>query len=231
MSESPFEMRFDPQTIKHLGVRMYSTISPALAEIISNSYDADASRVIVMFEIIDGNTMSITIQDNGMGLSYDDITEKFLVIGRNRRECDGDKPSPKYGRLPIGKKGLGKLALFGLAATITIRTTQNCLRNAFVLDWNDLMKAEGVYKPKAIIVNEKSRNESGTIITLSGLKQKEYDINQIADSLSRIFIFDKDFSLSLKTSYGDTVVVDNKRKYGTFGIVNISSVSKHPKCI
>jgi len=42
MSESPLEMRFDPQTINHLGLRMYSTLPPALAEIISNSYDADA---------------------------------------------------------------------------------------------------------------------------------------------------------------------------------------------
>jgi hypothetical protein len=45
MTESPFEMRFDPQTIKHLGVRMYSRLAPALAEIISNAYDADANNV------------------------------------------------------------------------------------------------------------------------------------------------------------------------------------------
>ena len=45
MSESPLEMRFDPQTINHLGLRMYSTLPPALAEIVSNSYDADAENV------------------------------------------------------------------------------------------------------------------------------------------------------------------------------------------
>ncbi len=47
MPESPLERRFDPQTINHLGIRMYSTLPPALAEIISNSYDADAKKCII----------------------------------------------------------------------------------------------------------------------------------------------------------------------------------------
>ena len=48
MAES-FEMRFDPKTIEHLGVRMYSTLPPALAEMISTAYDADTGRVRLKF--------------------------------------------------------------------------------------------------------------------------------------------------------------------------------------
>ena len=115
-------LKFEPKTIEHLGVKMYATLPPALAELISNSYDADASEVLVMFNEKNGSPVSITVQDNGCGMSFNDIQEKFLAIGRDRRQTDGDIPSPKYGRLPTGKKGLGKLALFGIAKEITIDT-------------------------------------------------------------------------------------------------------------
>ena len=51
MTVSPFEMRFDPQKINHLGLRMYSSLPPALAEIISNSYDADAENVTITLSL------------------------------------------------------------------------------------------------------------------------------------------------------------------------------------
>ena len=95
MTESPFEMRFDPQTIKHLGVRMYSRLAPALAEIISNAYDADANNVTIALTEENGIPNEIRIEDDGTGISHDEINSKFLVIGRNRRDDEGDKPSKK----------------------------------------------------------------------------------------------------------------------------------------
>ena len=84
MSQSPFEMSFDPQTIKHLGIRMYSTLAPALAEIISNAYDADATNVTITLTEENGSPREIRIEDDGTGLSYNEINSKFLVIGRNK---------------------------------------------------------------------------------------------------------------------------------------------------
>ena len=171
MPESQLDMRFDPQTIQHLGLRMYSTLPPALAEIVSNAYDADAENVTITLIEKNDNPENIIIKDDGVGMSLDEIKEKFLVIGRNRR-IDGDEPSPKFNRLPTGKKGLGKLALFGLAKTITISTIQNKKHNEFVLDWDDLMEAKKVYHPKSTVTNQDTDKSDGTTITLSGLKRK-----------------------------------------------------------
>ena len=218
MSESQLDMRFDPQTIQHLGVRMYSTLPPALAEIVSNSYDADAENVTITLIEINGKPKEIVVKDDGMGMSLSEIKEKFLVIGRNRR-VEGDEPSPKFDRLPTGKKGLGKLALFGLAKTITISTIQNKKQNEFVLDWDDLMNAKDVYHPKSITTDKNTNEPNGTIITLSGLKRKsQFDFEGLADSLSRIFIFDDNFNLVLESSSGDKISIDNKRKYNTLAI-------------
>lgn len=216
MNNSPFELKFDPLTIKHLGVRMYSTLPPALAEIISNSYDADANNVTITLTEEDGKPKEIKVVDDGKGLSLEEINNKFLVIGRNRRNDEGDQPSAKYKRLPTGKKGLGKLALFGLAKTITILTRQNGKQNELVLDWDDLNTAQGKYLPKATRINEETKETDGTVITLTNLKRESpFDFSGLADSLSRIFIFDENFHLMIESPSGDKISIDNKRKYQT----------------
>ena len=45
MSEKQLIMSFEANTLQHLGVKLYSTIPPALAELIANSYDACVTEV------------------------------------------------------------------------------------------------------------------------------------------------------------------------------------------
>jgi len=209
-------MTFDPKTIEHLGVKMYSTLPPALAELVSNAYDADAGNVTVEFLEL-GSKKSITVKDDGMGMDSNDIQNRFLVIGRNRRKDDGDKPTPRFGRFATGKKGLGKLALFGLAKEITIDTIKNGLRNRFILNWDDLLNASGEYNPKIVLNNEETQSPNGTTIKLSQLKrQSSFEVESLADSLSKIFIADDDFKISLKKQNGDLITVDNNRRYNGF---------------
>lgn len=209
-----FELKFDPKTIEHLGVKMYATLPPALAELISNAYDADANEVTIQFFEQNGTPKSITVIDNGCGMSSKEIQSKFLVIGRNRRKDEGDGPTPIFKRLPTGKKGLGKLALFGLAKKITVDTAHEKLRNRFSLDWDNLLSAEGTYNPESDLRDSSVDKKNGTIIKLSELKRKSpFDLEAISDSLSRIFIVDDDFKIILKKNNGDPVFVTNERRY------------------
>lgn len=210
-------LKFEPKTIEHLGVKMYSTLPPALAELVSNAYDADASEVEVTFHEQSGTPISIVVKDNGCGMSFSDIQNKFLAIGRDRRQTDGDKPSPKYGRLPTGKKGLGKLALFGIAKEIIIDTVKAGKRNRFTLDWDTLYSSEGQYRPKTEVIDEVSEKPDGTYIHLKKLKRKsKFDISSIADGLSRIFITDDNFKINLKKTGGSQLeeeTVENERRF------------------
>lgn len=209
-----YELKFDPRTIEHLGVKMYSTLPPALAELISNAYDADADEVEVLFHEQNGSPVSITVKDNGYGMSSVDIQDKFLIIGRNRRSDDGDQPSPKYRRLPTGKKGLGKLALFGLAKKIVLDTKKEGKRNRFELDWDKLLGSDNVYKPDSDIQDQNTDSGDGTSITLRDLKRKSpFNLDSLADNLSKIFIVDKNFKIFLKKTDGQQVEVTNERKY------------------
>src|SRR5438105_845805 len=104
-------MRYAGGLVRHLGLSMYRGAVPALAELVSNAWDADAT--IVDIEIPFGvglKDQRIRVVDDGRGMTWDEVQKAYLVVGRDRRKTDGDKtPS---GRLVMGRKGLGKLAGF-----------------------------------------------------------------------------------------------------------------------
>ena len=86
-TEEKLQMSFDPNTIQHLGIKMYSNLPSAVAELIANSYDADANVVKVkLFE--SKNEKSICVEDDGHGMSFSEVNSCFLRIGRNRRSED-----------------------------------------------------------------------------------------------------------------------------------------------
>lgn len=74
-------MSYAPNTIEHLGAKMYSRIPNALAELIANAYDADSENVNITLTDING-VRSICVEDDGMGMTFDEINNKFLLIGR-----------------------------------------------------------------------------------------------------------------------------------------------------
>ena len=163
-NEEQLKMTFTPNTIEHLGVRMYSTLPPVIAELIANSQDADAHKV--MISLNDTATKEIIVSDDGTGMSFLDINDKFLRIGRNRRVDEGSQLSPG-GRKVIGKKGLGKLSFFGIAHEIEVRTTQNHLRNAFIMRWEDILSGDDGerqrdYSPEIKEHDIASQEENGT---------------------------------------------------------------------
>jgi hypothetical protein len=207
-------MTFDPMTIEHLGVRMYSTLPPVLAELVANAYDADASKVEIIL-IDDRTEKEIIVKDNGDGMTFDEINTKFLRIGRNRREIDGDLPTGK-GRMTIGKKGLGKLAFFGIAHEIEIITKKDSKENSFLMKWDDIKAAtQAEYKPTILKKDEPiAADEQGTIIILRDIKRtSNFNKESIANNLSRIFIFDPDFTVFIKRNNEQELPLNNEMKY------------------
>lgn len=194
------ELKFDMRTIEHLGIKMYSRLPNALAELVANAFDADAKVVNIHF--FDETEKKIIVQDNGLGMSFEEINDKFLVIGRKRRN-DDSKRETDFGRKITGKKGLGKLALFGIAKTIEIVTKKRGESSAtvFKLNWDDILNSEGSYNPTYYKI-EKDKDFQGTQITLSSLERTTgFNIEDISISLSKLFnFFNNDFKVFLYTN-------------------------------
>ena len=149
-NEEKLQLKFDPRTIEHLGIKMYSQLPYALAELVANAYDAGASNANIFLYDNDLGDKRIVISDDGDGMSYEEVRDNFLVIGRKRRDTDESRTNSK-GRKITGKKGLGKLALFGIGKVIEIETTKagESQKTVFMLDWDGILnESSGVYHPK-----------------------------------------------------------------------------------
>jgi hypothetical protein len=195
-------MEFDPNTIEHLGIQMYSTLPPVISELVSNSYDADSESVDV--NLIDDGEKKIIVEDKGHGMTFDDINTKFLKIGRNRRKASDNSLSQQATesgkRYAIGKKGIGKLSFFGISKTALIETIRDSKKNVFKLDWDILTASGANYKPEVILKDGSTTEPNGTKITLLNIKRKsDFDPSNIAYNLAKTFsIFDEaDFKVRI----------------------------------
>jgi len=162
------ELVFSPRILEHLGIASYNSIRRCLAELVTNAYDADAKEVhITLPDAIDENAI-VTLTDYGMGMSPQDLKEKFLHVGRNRRE-DGERtPS---GRLVIGSKGIGKLAGFGISSKIRITTRRNGEQSIVTIDRSVLDSLKALSEHKLDIVVSKTIKPNGTTIELLNLHE------------------------------------------------------------
>lgn len=213
------EMNFDPNVINHLGIQMYSTLPPVIAELVANAYDAEAENVKIYLN--DAREKEIIIEDDGHGMSFDEINSSFLIVGRNRRQKEQSERSRNGKRFVIGRKGIGKLAFFGIAKHIRIETVQNYLRTTFELDWEDLKKqgeVEKKYTPELLEKEDPADIRQGTKIILTEIKRKsDYDPEALALSLAKGFqIFDEpDFDVFIiyNNDEDNKIKLENKLRY------------------
>ncbi len=193
---------FDISTIDNLGVKLYSTIPPMLAELVANAWDADAHNVWI--ELSD-EKKSIEVRDDGCGMSFDELNDKFLKVGRNRRvELDAD--ATESGRPVLGRKGVGKLSMFGIGKNIIITSSKDGSTTKFELDY-DRIKDEGdSYRPEILEPDGSELNGSGTDILIKNVNRKsDFDLEGIENGLrQRFHVFSKDFAVHINND----IVID-----------------------
>lgn len=98
----PFSLGYEALTL--LGKGMYSNLWAALSELIANGIDAHAENVYVYIDMSNKSHSAIEILDDGDGMSPQEIREKYVVIGNNKRYDAADA------NWLMGRKGVGKLA-------------------------------------------------------------------------------------------------------------------------
>ena len=163
-------MSISLNALEHLGINLYSNIPAVLSEIVANAWDADAHLVTIT---VDKAAGTITIEDDGIGMDRDGVIDRFLTVGFKRREVLGE--TTPEGRLPMGRKGIGKLSIFSIAQLANVYTVSGKVRTAFKMDREVIRKAisgqvQKQYKPDEIKVWPADLNQ-GTRIVLSGLSK------------------------------------------------------------
>lgn len=210
-------LKFDPNTIEHLGISLYSKLPSVLSELVSNSWDADADNVVIDF-IDKSEGKEIIYYDDGIGMSFDELDNKFLLIGRNRRSEATEKSTDK-GRLVIGKKGLGKLSVFGICNVIEVKSVKDGKVNHFCMKIEDIKSSTtGSYTPELLTDKDTTTDESnGTTLYLKSIRRKTgFNLDEIAISLSKKFTIFDELNLLMNLNGNDQKKVTNELKFKSF---------------
>jgi len=210
---NPYSMTLSLNILNHLGINLYSNMPAVLAEVVANSWDADAEVVSIT---IDKKGKKIVIVDNGQGMTKEDINHKYLTVGYQRREVPEEAITQKWKRHVMGRKGIGKLSLFSIARNIEIHTVKDGQKSGFRMILNDIEAKikgkDGTYFPEA---NDSGASdlERGTRIVLTNLKKELHQTEAaLRKRLARRFsIIGSEFNFSIEIN--DKAIAITDRDY------------------
>lgn len=203
------EMRIGMEVLEHLGMKMYTSLPAAISEYVANAWDAGAEEVrVTVPEEPMGPDYQIRIQDDGIGMTADEADKKFLMVGRKRRREEGDVAEVlDKERRVMGRKGIGKLAGFGIAGTVDVWTSKKGEAEGiqFRMNYDSIQEEaedsdpdeKGRYKPDIVDYStDLDPNKHGTIVQLRRLDENRDQRPAISDvrrKLSRRFaVVDRD---------------------------------------
>ena len=192
-SKDPYRMEFDVYTIKHLGLQMYSTLPPVIGELVANGWDANATKVEITIPEtpIDEQTSEIVISDDGMGMSDEDVRNKYLIIGRDRRENEqSDETPPPHSRKIMGRKGIGKFSAFGIAKEIDVESVKDGEVSHFRMNYDELLEKADERKiefPPLDSTNTVSKGTKVTLRHITKFQKRRISIKRIRRGLARRF--------------------------------------------
>lgn len=188
-----YRIDIDKKVLRLLGAQLYGDTPSIISELVQNAYDADAKAVWITINT-KGND-SIVVQDNGIGMTPDEVNSRFLNIGQDRRSRFPKSPS---GRKVLGRKGIGKLAVFSLAKVVDVFSKTENEIAACRLDFDaiTLNNEDPIALDEDSVVFEKeylSENGTGTQIVLRNIqKDVSRSFNYIMNRLLRTFDVNSD---------------------------------------
>jgi DNA-binding protein H-NS len=156
----------------------FNTMPKMVWEYVANSLDAakEGEPVVV---VVDLTSNYVTISDNGLGMSRDELNNFFRMHGENVYR--------KRGKRVRGRFGTGKSAAFGLADTLRIDTSKDGIRNVVELRRDDIEKAKNgeSFAVRDIVVNEETNDEDGTLVEIRDLNIRRPNVDQVVTYIER----------------------------------------------
>lgn len=162
----------------------------ALVELVKNSYDADSKNVSIGFRSDDEKSfMEIEVNDQGHGMSREDVIGKWMVPSTKHKV--NNRKSPK-GRIMQGRKGIGRYAVSILGDDLLMETIDpHGTKTSLYIEWSLFEQAEYLDEVPVLIETEKTREPSGTRLIIHGGKEyyqkwSEGELNKLRFELKKL---------------------------------------------
>lgn len=183
LNKKEYKISISPEILELLGPSLYTNIYYVLAELIANSYDADAENVW-----IEVNEHSLSVEDDGKGMSYDEgEIDKYLSVAKQTRISENESFTSKYKRPKMGRKGIGKLAALAVSSRVKVMTKAGDDLSGFWLD-REIPRNNKLEPINVDIKDFKHCQESGTRIEMLDTEfQLPKTTMTIKNNLSKFF--------------------------------------------
>ena len=216
MQKTPLQFKISSALKNIIGSDLISDDFIAVFELVKNAYDAHASKVEITFENIYSDNAKIIIKDNGKGMNYDDLINKWLFVAYSAKKEGTEEDSYDYRdkikvkRAYAGAKGIGRFSCDRLGGELyleTIKDEPNSKVETLLTQWD---KFEGDIKEEFVnisVLHETISKSSyslkhGTVLEISNLKS----------------LWNKQKLLELKNSLAKLINPNNQFKEDEFSI-------------
>jgi signal transduction histidine kinase len=175
---APF--RANAHLLKLLGDELIGDDRLAVFELVKNAYDANATSVDVELNL-KADIPSIIVWDHkGFGMTKADILDKWMEIGTKSKRSENRVRTPILNRMPLGEKGVGRLAVHKLGTKLSINTKAKGQPEYNIsIDWPSLLDEANYIEDTRVEIIELAspkyfENETGTRIEISELNNKSW---------------------------------------------------------
>lgn len=203
------QVRFsvDAGIINRLGKELVGKRETAVSELVKNAYDADATNVKLIFENAWNDGGTLTIEDNGTGMTRNQLINGFMRLSSSDKIHN--PISNKYKRTRAGKKGIGRFATQRLGSRLTIltHTANNDHSIKISINWNDFETDKDLLSVSNNIEIIPKTKEEGTTLIIDNLRDGWSDA-----MIKRVFRYTSEllqpFPLSKKTKEESGLSID-----------------------
>ena len=161
----------DAGIISRLGEELVGKRDTAVAELIKNSYDADATEVDVVFQNAWKEGGTLVIDDNGLGMTREQLIDGFMRL--SSADKIHNPVSPVFGRTRAGRKGIGRFAAQRLGNLLTIITQTKDSDTALKVEirWADFESDKDLNVIESKIETLPKQKTQGTMLKIGILRE------------------------------------------------------------
>ncbi|MBI1921147.1 MAG: sensor histidine kinase [Geobacter sp.] len=160
----------DASHVSRLGLELVAKQETAVAELVKNGYDADATHVDLIFRDTDYPGGTLEIIDNGLGMTRAQLINGFMRI--STADKVENQKSIKYLRQKAGRKGIGRFAAQRLGTrlilTTQIKDSKEALR--IVIDWDRFEANQDLNTISNLIEVIEKNTDQGTTLLIENLR-------------------------------------------------------------
>jgi hypothetical protein len=177
----------------HAGLIM-SDPNIAIVELVANSWDAGADQMEITWPTAEGGTL--TVEDNGVGMTEDEFIGRWRTLGYNRVQAQGSeivfpKGNRQSSRKAFGRNGKGRHSMFCFGPEYDVITWKDGHAVTF-----RVIRSYGESPFGISIVNHMSKRGHGTIVS-GELIQNYLSGSIVRDLIGSKFVADPSFRISV----------------------------------